>query len=192
MIIYRKCHHCGTEYKYENFANVITFCPNCHKYDQLECEYGYGPVVPCRIYLGEEVIGIVTYDDRAQTRYRFDAPKYNIHRLLEHTYMEALKEACVIAADSISVFLEPSQDVVVKKKGTAFKNDLKGFDDSKPVKSFKKENPFALCSLRICSYQRYSTTFRRHRSLGGFLRRHDVCCIVGISAYSVEKCNKTY
>ena len=39
------------------------------------CEYGYGPVAPCRIYLGKELIGLVTYDDKDHTRYRFDSMK---------------------------------------------------------------------------------------------------------------------
>lgn len=94
----RKCRFCGTEYQYENFPNVITFCPKCRKQDLLMCEYGYGPVAPCRIYLGKELIGLVTYDDKDHTRYRFDSMKYNIHRVLKSTYMDALEEAAGIAA----------------------------------------------------------------------------------------------
>ncbi len=93
MNITRKCRHCGAEYQYANYANVITFCPECRRQDQLICEYGYGPVAPCRIYLGSEIIGLVTYDNREQTRYRLDSMKYGLHTVLEHTYMEALKEA---------------------------------------------------------------------------------------------------
>lgn len=142
MNITRKCRRCGTEYQYESFANVITFCPNCHKRDQLQCEYGYGPVVPCMIYLGEEVIGTVTYDDRAHTRYRFDAPKYNIHRVLEHTYMEALEEACDIAAGFISGSLDASQvnDAVAKDKAAEPDNKPKKSNEGKSSKTFKKEN----------------------------------------------------
>ena len=62
------------------------------------CEYGYGPVAPCRIYLGKELIGLVTYDDKDHTRYRFDSMKYNIHRVLENTYMDALEEPAGIEA----------------------------------------------------------------------------------------------
>ena len=65
------------------------------------CEYGYGPVAPCRIYLGKELIGLVTYDDKDHTRYRFDSMKYNIHRVLKSTYMDALEEAAGIAAGHI-------------------------------------------------------------------------------------------
>lgn len=142
MNITRKCRHCGTEYQYESFANVITFCPNCHKRDQLQCEYGYGPVVPCRIYLGEKIIGTVTYDDRAHTRYRFDAPKYNIHRVLEHTYMEALEEACDIAAGFISGSLEASQvqAAAAKEKTAEPDNKPKKSNEGKSSKTFKKEN----------------------------------------------------
>ena len=142
MNITRKCRRCGTEYQYESFANVITFCPNCHKRDQLQCEYGYGPVVPCMIYLGEEVIGTVTYDDRAHTRYRFDAPKYNIHRVLEHTYMEALEEACDIAAGFISGSLDASQvhDAAAKEKTAEPDNKPKKSNEGNSSKTSKKEN----------------------------------------------------
>lgn len=50
----RKCNSCGQVYEYDGCANLIIFCPRCKKYDYLECEYGYGPVVPSIIKLGNE------------------------------------------------------------------------------------------------------------------------------------------
>ena len=83
------------------------------------CEYGYGPVAPCRIYLGKELIGLVTYDDKDHTRYRFDSMKYNIHRVLKSTYMDALEEAAGIAAGHIC----PEYDGKERNSGAGTGND---------------------------------------------------------------------
>lgn len=92
MIYTKECGHCGAEYTYEGFANLISFCPICKKYDFLECEYGYGPVVPCIVYLGREVIGMITYDYTNELRYRYDSDYFSIHKVLDKKYLEALEE----------------------------------------------------------------------------------------------------
>ena len=93
MVFKKKCGRCEFEYEYEGFVNLITICPNCNSYDFMECEFGYGPVVPCRIYHGNEVIGMVNYSEGSEKRYRVDSDKYNIHKLLDCSYLEALFEA---------------------------------------------------------------------------------------------------
>ena len=99
----RQCRHCGEKYEYEGAANLITFCPYCLKYDFLECEYGYGPVVPCKIYLGGEAVAEVSYhiSDSSVNKYRLDSDKYNIHRVLEKDYLGALQEARDIISEKI-------------------------------------------------------------------------------------------
>ena len=62
-------------------------------YDFLECEFGYGPVVPCRIYHGSKVVGMVTYNEGHEKRYRIDSDIYILHKVLENSYLEALYEA---------------------------------------------------------------------------------------------------
>ena len=93
MVVRRKCNHCGMDYEYEQFVNLITFCPYCHQYDYLECEYGYGPVVPCRFYHGNEVIGMVTYYEEDSSIYQLTSQKYNLNEFLGYSYLEALYEA---------------------------------------------------------------------------------------------------
>ena len=88
-----KCKECNYEISYTQFANFIIFCPNCLKQSYLECEYGYGPVVPCHILLGEKEIGIITkrgYTYILQTLYSDKIIE------LEKEYLEALKEAADI------------------------------------------------------------------------------------------------
>ena len=73
-----KCKECNYEIHYKQSANLIVFCPKCLKYNYLECEYGYGPVTPCHIYLGEKEIGIVTekeYKYFLQTQYSIEIIK---------------------------------------------------------------------------------------------------------------------
>lgn len=101
MELKRKCINCGFEYEYEGFANLMAFCPECNSYDFLECEYGYGPVVPCRIYHGCKEIGMITHDKETKAKYRIDSDPLNIHQVLEKTYLEALHEARDILKEKI-------------------------------------------------------------------------------------------
>ena len=55
-----RCKEYDHEINYKPTANFIVFCPKCLKYT---CEYGFGPVTPCYIYLGNKEIGIVTEED---------------------------------------------------------------------------------------------------------------------------------
>lgn len=103
MVFKKQCGKCTFEYEYEGFANLITFCPNCNNYDFLECEYGYGPVVPCRIYHGNKVVGMVTYNEDSEKRYRIDSDIFNLHKVLEHSYLEALYETRDIFSKLIKV-----------------------------------------------------------------------------------------
>ena len=93
-----KCKKCNHEIIYTPCANYIVFCPNCLKYSFLECEYGYGPVVPCYIFLGEKEIGTVTqrgYRYTLQTQYSDEIIE------LEKQYLEALEEAIKIIKSKI-------------------------------------------------------------------------------------------
>ena len=88
-----KCKECNHVISYTQCANYIVFCPKCLKQSYLECEYGYGPVVPCNIFLGEKEIGVVNkrgYTYILQTQYSNEIIE------LENEYLEALKEAAEI------------------------------------------------------------------------------------------------
>lgn len=142
MNITRKCRRCGAEYQYTNFANIITFCPECRKMDMLQCEYGYGPVVPCRICLGDKTIGVITYHDRRNSVFRIDADQYDIHRILSGKDMEALEEGCDIIAGL--VLPETKSIGVPQKGGTAV------YKKSGIHRYAGKENIFLACAF-ICA-----------------------------------------
>ena len=93
LISKKQCENCGFEYEFEEFANLIAFCPCCNAYDHLSCDYGFGPIVPCRIYHGSNVVGEVSYNGNSQHRYRIDSDVFNLHTVLKHSYLEALYEA---------------------------------------------------------------------------------------------------
>jgi len=93
-----RCKECDHEIYYKPCANFIMFCQKCLKYTYLECEFGYGSVAPCHIYLGKKKIGVVIekeYSYFLKTRYADKIIK------LERKYLEALQEAIKIIESKI-------------------------------------------------------------------------------------------
>lgn len=86
-----KCENCNVEIEYQPRGNIIIFCPQCLRCIMFECEYGYGPVTPCYIYLGDKQIGIVTSD--VFNKYYLQSEYFNEKIELKNTYMKALTEA---------------------------------------------------------------------------------------------------
>ena len=52
----RECKRCNKEFEHGVSGNMIIFCPYCKKSTGSVSEYGFGPIVPCDIYLGEKII----------------------------------------------------------------------------------------------------------------------------------------
>lgn len=51
-----KCIRCNREFEHANTGNMIIYCPYCKKSTGSVSDYGFGPIVPCDIYLGDKVI----------------------------------------------------------------------------------------------------------------------------------------
>ena len=91
-----KCRYCDAKFSVQGSANFSVICSYCNRLIKLECEYGFGPVTPCRIYLGEQLIGVV------------DCVNHNYY-LREHTkllrlnksYLEAIHEALNIISSRL-------------------------------------------------------------------------------------------
>lgn len=83
-----KCQKCGNKFYIEPFANWIACCDSC---DWMLCqsERGFGAVAPCRVYLGSDLIGLITEADGV---YRFDSDRFDIHLELQEQYQEALNK----------------------------------------------------------------------------------------------------
>lgn len=87
-----KCQNCGHKFYIEPFANWITYCDSCH-WGICQSECGFGDVTPCRVYLGSELVGLVTESNGV---YRFESETFNIHSELEEKYQDALTKVMKI------------------------------------------------------------------------------------------------
>lgn len=92
-----ECKYCDCKVSYTSRANFIVFCPECKREICLECEYGYGPVTPCSILLGEDSIGTVTVDNKNE--YLLEIKSDGKQIKLRESYLEALHEASNIMKD---------------------------------------------------------------------------------------------
>lgn len=85
-----ECKYCDRKISYIPSANFMVFCPWCKSEILLECEYGYGPVTPCQILLGEEKIATVKESNR---NYFLEMESGGEKIELKEKYMGALSEA---------------------------------------------------------------------------------------------------
>lgn len=110
-----ECKYCDTIVSYKTYANFIIFCPNCKRYIFLECEYGYGPVTPCNIFLGNKKIGLVDEDDTNKYYLEYGSEKI----MLNKTYLKALKESVEIVREKMhpNKYKKDSELLIVKKLG---------------------------------------------------------------------------
>ncbi len=57
------CKKCGCEFSGPLASNAMYLCPKCKEYVNCLCEYGFGPIVPCSIFLGDrEIARIIPID----------------------------------------------------------------------------------------------------------------------------------
>ncbi len=92
-----KCRKCNLEYDAPISGNDIYFCPKCHVQIACKCEYGFGPITPCSIYVGDKEVAQIT----GRIKYRVDSDVYGIHRELSGGYKDlaAYEEATDIIAE---------------------------------------------------------------------------------------------
>lgn len=112
-----ECKYCDYKVSYMPRANFIVFCPECKREIYLECEYGYGPVTPCSILLGEDSMGTVTVNSKNEYSLEIESDGKQIK--LRESYLEALHEASNI----VKSILRPntrnmdSDSLKIKKQG---------------------------------------------------------------------------
>lgn len=85
-----ECKYCDSKISYIPSANFIVFCPQCKQEIFLECEYGFGPVTPCQILLGEKLLATVKTNNR---KYILEMESDRKQIKLKGKYMNALDEA---------------------------------------------------------------------------------------------------
>lgn len=125
-----ECIYCDTKFSVEIHANYSVICPCCKRSIYLECEYGFGPVTPCHIYLGEEIVGIV---ESIATRYYLNMNNKKIK--LKKTYLKALSEAEEVLKKRLKIF-HPNKklDILTRSGSLCFYGDWLG----RPYDNFHK------------------------------------------------------
>ena len=82
IIVKRKCNCCRKVFEHGVSANMIIFCPYCKNITGSISEYGFGPITPCDIYLGDQIIGHISND------YFLSSPRFNIQQKLTCGYKD--------------------------------------------------------------------------------------------------------
>lgn len=108
-----ECIYCNTRFSVDRYANFKVICPCCNRSIYLECEYGYGPVTPCQIYWGKEIVGIVTFD-KTIYNLRMDHEKIP----LNNTYLKAIPEAEEIIRKSLNISCHNESMPILTKGGS--------------------------------------------------------------------------
>ena len=107
------CIYCDAKFSVEIAANFSVICPCCKRRVFLECEYGYGPVTPCRIYLGNKIVGIV---DSEMNKYYLEYKRRKI--ALTKTYLDAIYEAEEIVKKRLPILRRRKNIEILTKRGS--------------------------------------------------------------------------
>lgn len=110
-----ECIYCNTKFQVERCANFTVICPCCKRSIYLECEYGYGPVSPCRIYVGETIVGIV---ESSKTNYYLEINHKRIYLL--KTYLEAIYEAEEAVKKYLNISRHNENVEILTKEGSLY------------------------------------------------------------------------
>ena len=63
--IHCKCKECGKTYFSRSSTNTVFLCPECFAYNRCICDYGFGPIAPCDILLGDREVGEILRGDNS-------------------------------------------------------------------------------------------------------------------------------
>lgn len=85
------CKQCGASYDAPTTGNTIYICPNCFSLVGSLSDYGFGPITPCEIMLGDREIGKIT----GGPAYHLQCRELGINTNLSGKYknLEVYKEA---------------------------------------------------------------------------------------------------
>lgn len=77
-----KCNNCNKNFEHGVSGNMILFCPYCRKCAGSISDYGFGPIVPCDVYLGDKIIASMP------TMNEFISKEFGIRRTLLGKYAD--------------------------------------------------------------------------------------------------------
>lgn len=124
------CKKCGKTCCFTQTVNYIAICDACFSTIECECEYGFGPITPCEIYVGgKEVAKIV-----GGPSYRLESDTLNLHMDLQSGYekLAVYAEATdvVVAAWKKAAMTSP---LVASPMMRLFEIDLQDYDPTSKV-----------------------------------------------------------
>ena len=96
-----ECKHCGYSYSAPITGNDIYLCPKCKTYISCLCDYGFGPIVPCNIFLGENIIATIEEHKRLEYQLKSDALGIDIALTKGYKNLEVYHEASDIIIDAL-------------------------------------------------------------------------------------------
>jgi len=83
------CKTCNSEYSVNAGANILMICPYCKNDIGSISDYGFGPIVPCEVYVGMEKVADL--DDK----YVLRSEKYGINQQMTGEYKDLGYYKCV-------------------------------------------------------------------------------------------------
>ena len=96
-----ECKTCGNTFLGPVAGNAIYLCPKCNAYVSCLCDYGFGPIAPCSVFIGEEEIAQIIVADRL--KYKLHSDVLGIDMMLTKGYknLEVYKEASSIIDEAL-------------------------------------------------------------------------------------------
>ena len=98
-VSHRNCHNCGGAYSYHECNNIILFCPLCRHGDYVRCDIELPSADPCRIYVGEEQVAVMT--SGSGNSFRLFSERYGIDEELASSGFAAALEAGRIVSEKM-------------------------------------------------------------------------------------------
>ena len=94
------CPKCYFEYDSVIGNNSLYICPKCNGYAGSECDYGFGSITPCRIYVGDKSVGRIV---RSGKGYKLMSMRFRLNRRLKTGYkdLEVYKEAAAMVTEKL-------------------------------------------------------------------------------------------
>lgn len=106
--------YCDTIFERKQYANYSVRCPHCHRLLEHLSDYGFGPVTPFHILVGNEVVGVV--DEDADYYLNFQGARIK----LKERYLKAVEEAEQYIVDKLQLAIKSVEADIVTKRGSLF------------------------------------------------------------------------
>lgn len=93
------CKYCNMEFEHGISGNMIVFCPYCNKNTDSVSDYGYRAIVPCDIYLGNNITAQITSINKLVSK------EFGIQKTLsgEYTNLKIYQEAEEIISEILNL-----------------------------------------------------------------------------------------